>query len=260
MKSRWRLDGQKALVTGGTKGIGNAIVVELAHLGAEVYTCARSDADLQQCLAEWRAQGLKVHGSVADVSSAEDRAALLQKVGEAFGGSLDILVNNVGTSIRRATVDYTSEEAEHVLRVNFHSCFAMMQLCHPLLKEAQGGGSVVNIGSVAGVTSIKSGTPYAASKAAMHKVTQNCACEWAGDGIRVNCVAPWYTNTPLASPVFEDKIKYAEILSRTPMKRIAEAEEVSALVAFLCMRGASYITGQVVCVDGGFTQNGWITN
>lgn len=254
---RWSLVGQNALVTGGTKGIGKAIAKELAQLGAKVFICARTQADVDACVEEWTREGLSISGTAADVNVEEDRSALIEKVSATFGGVLHILVNNVGTSVRRATAEYSAEEFRRVMSVNFDSIFYLSQLAYPLLKEAK-RSSVINIGSVAGVTAIKSGTPYAASKAAMHKLTQNLGCEWAKDGVRVNCVAPWYTETPLAAPVLTDKVKMAEILGRTPMGRIAQPEEVSGLVAFLCMAPASYITSQVICVDGGFTANGWM--
>ncbi|CAM9938157.1 unnamed protein product, partial [Hapterophycus canaliculatus] len=150
---------------------------------------------------------------------------------------------------------------------NFKRCIVLQRL-HPMLKAAaavegakeSGGSSVVNVSSVAGITSIKSGTPYAASKAAINQVTRTWGCEWAPDGIRVNAVAPWYTKTPLTEAVQADLSKVKEIVQRTPMGRWADADEVSGLVAFLCMKGAGYITSQVVATDGGFTANGWMTS
>lgn len=264
---RWKLDGKSALVTGGSKGIGKAIVEELTSLGASVLTCSRTSTDMEACLKEWKEKGFNVIGTTADVTTVEGRDKILNLASKTFDGKLDILVNNVGTSIRRATVDYTPEEFKQVMDTNFNSLFLLTQLAYPLLKMAAaadgaretGGSSVVNISSVAGLTSIKSGTPYAASKAAMNQVTQNWGCEWATDGIRVNAVAPWYTKTPLTQPVAADAVRVEEIKQRTPMGRWAEPEEVSGLVAFLCMQGSCYITSQVIAVDGGFTANGWMT-
>eukprot|EP00752_Nemacystus_decipiens_P007792 g6959.t1 len=266
-RARWSLEGKTAVVTGGTKGIGKAIVEELACLGAKVLTCSRSAEDVTACLEEWRGKGLVVHGTAADVTTAEGREVLVKAAQEHFGGLLDILVNNVGTSIRKSTVDYTPEEFAHVMNTNFTSLFLLTQLLYPFLKAAaavdgareNGGSSVVNISSVAGLTAIKSGTPYASSKAAMNQVTRNWGCEWAPDGIRVNAVAPWYTKTPLTEPVQADASRVEAIIQRTPMGRWADADEVSGIVAFLCMRGAGYITSQVISTDGGFTANGWMT-
>ena len=212
--SLWTLpQGTTAVVTGGTKGIGHAVVTELAKLNCRVLTCSRNPTELQEKLQEWKDQGLDVQGIVADVSTPDGRAALLEAIGTTLcgpTGRLDILVNNVGTNIRRASVDYTDDEYQKILDTNLGSFFHLTRACHGFLTRNNNNkdgttSSVVNIGSVAGVTCMKSGTPYAATKAAMNQVTGNWACEWGPDGIRVNCVTPWYINTPLASQVLQNK-------------------------------------------------------
>ncbi|XP_014496120.1 tropinone reductase homolog At5g06060 [Vigna radiata var. radiata] len=253
---RWSLRGMTALVTGGTRGIGHAIVSDLAAFGAAVHTCSRTQTELDKCLEEWQSEGIKVTGSVCDVSSPLQRKKLIQEVASILNGKLNIYVNNVGTTIRKPTIEYSAEEYSQLMTVNLDSSFHLCQLAYPLLKKS-GNGSIVFISSVAGVVSLGTGAVYAASKAAINQLTKNLACEWAKDNIRSNCVVPWATRTPLVEHLLKDEKFVDEIMSRTPIKRIAEAEEVSSLVTFLCLPAASYITGQVICVDGGLTVNGF---
>ncbi|CAK8566583.1 unnamed protein product [Lathyrus sativus] len=253
---RWSLTGMTALVTGGTRGIGHAIVNDLASFGATVYTCSRTESELNNSLQQWQSQGFSVTGSVCDVSSRPQRENLVQQVSTTFNGKLNIFVNNVGTNFRKPTVEYTAEEYSELMTVNLDSAFHLSQLAYPLLKES-GNGSIVFISSVAGVVSLGTGSIYAASKAAINQFTKNLACEWAKDNIRSNSVVPWATRTPLVEHLFKNQKFVDDIMSRTPLKRIAEPEEVSSLVTFLCLPAASYITGQVICVDGGLTVFGF---
>lgn len=234
--SRWRLDGQRALVTGGTRGIGAAVVAELRELGATVLTVARSGADI-----------------CADIS--EDGAAenILARAYEKLGG-LEILVNNVGTSIRKPTLEISDDEYSRVLGTNLEAVFRLCRAAQPVL--AQQGGSIINIGSVASNVAIGTGAAYALSKAALDQLTRYLAVEWAGGGIRVNSVNPFYTRTLLAQPVLDDPERLARVLASTPLGRIAEPEDVAAAVAFLCLPAARHITGQCVAVDGGFLARG----
>lgn len=253
--SRWSLSGTTALVTGGTRGIGRAIVEELAELGATVYTCARSETDLNRVLGEWNSRGFKVKGWTCDVSSSQQRTHLMEKVSSAVNGKLNILVNNAGILVISPSAETSAEQYNLLMSTNLESCHHISQLAYPLLK-ASGNGNIVFISSASSLVSVHLITIYAATKAAMNQVTKNLACEWAKDNIRVNAVAPWFIKTDMVDDFLSVDENLKKVLLRTPMGRVGESEEVSSLVGYLCLPAASYITGQVIAVDGGVSVNG----
>ncbi|NJM72191.1 MAG: SDR family oxidoreductase [Scytonema sp. RU_4_4] len=253
--NHWTLTGKKALITGATKGIGLAIAQEFLSLGAEIIIVARDAQAIKQQLENWQLQGWKAYGIAADVATSDGRQAIIEQVNQTLGG-LDILVNNVGTNIRKKALEYTQQEYEHIFQTNLTSTFEMCRLAYPLLKTAD-NSSIVNVGSVAGLTALRTGTPYAMTKAALVQLTRSLAVEWAANQIRVNTVAPWFILTPLTEPLLSNSDVLNSVLSRTPMGRIGTPKEVAGLVAFLCLPTATYITGQCIAVDGGFLAFGF---
>ena len=252
---KWNLEGKRALITGGTKGIGLAIAEEFMSLGAEIIVVARSKDLIDEKLNEWKTMGYTAIGFSRDLSSQDDRIKLAKDV-ETVWDRFDFLINNVGTNIRKKTIDFTTEEYLKVLNTNMIASFELCRLFYAMLKKAN-GASIVNMTSVAGLTHLRTGPPYGMSKAALDQLTRNLAVEWAEDKIRVNSIAPWYIDTPLVEHLMKDEKYYNAVIDRTPMKRIGKPREVASLAAYLCMEEASYITGQIIAVDGGFTVNGF---
>ncbi len=256
MTTNWDLAGKKALITGGTRGIGKAIVNEFLQLGAEVFFVARTAADVNAVTTAWKKENFNVHGICADL---DDGEAAYQKIIDTIkehAGALDILVNNAGTNFRKATADYKLNEYEKILRINLTSVFQLCQLAYPLLKNST-QGNIINIASISGLIDDASGTPYGVSKAGVIQMTKHLAVEWARDNIRVNAIAPWYIETDIVKKYLSNPDELNKIISRTPLRRVGQPEEVASLAAFLCMAKASYITGQCIAVDGGYLVNGF---
>lgn len=250
----FKFQGKRFIVTGGSKGIGQSVAEMLLQSGAEVWIVSRDEALQQERLEEWKENGWNAHGVVCDLMDAGSRREALHQLKSQIS-SLKGLILNAGVNIRKKTSDYTSEDLRSVWSVNYESVFEFCQGMYPALKKSK-KGSVTFVSSVAGMRFVPSGAPYATSKAAVDQLTRYLAVEWAPDGVRVNGIAPWYIRTRLAEPVLKDTDRLRNILSATPMNRIGEPGEVANLALFLSSDAASYITGQVIAVDGGFLAQG----
>ncbi len=251
----WNLQGKTAIVSGASKGIGKATTEELLRHGAEVLFLARSEDLIREAEAEFKKQGWTAHGMVADIGEEAQRIRVVQWA-EQHWGKLDILVNNVGTNVRKPTLEASFEDLQHVMDINAGVAFDLSRRLHPLLKEG-GGGCIVNVASIAAVTGVMWTTAiYAMSKAAMDRMTKYLAVDWGPDGIRVNSVDPWFINTSRVERVMKNPEKLAQVNAATPLGRVGEPEEVARLIAFLAMPAASYLSGLNIPVDGAFSQVG----
>ncbi len=235
----WNLQGKRALITGGTRGIGAATVEEFLALGAEVAIVSRHAPQRKGVLA-----------ISADLSVAAERVRVAQEL-SVHWDRLDVLVNNAGMNIRKPWAEISETERDQVMNTNALGPMDLTKQLLPLLRKGV-NASVVNVASVAGMVDVGSGATYALSKAALLQFTRSLAVEWAAMHIRVNAVAPWYIRTPLTEPVLSQPERMEKILSRTPMKRVGTAQEIAAAIAFLAMDKSSFITGQCIVADGGF--------
>ncbi|MBS1681841.1 MAG: SDR family oxidoreductase [Bacteroidetes bacterium] len=246
----WNLKNKKALITGGTKGIGLATTTTFLALDAEVIAVARTANVLPESIAN----NPKLTFIQGDLTKDKFRKELIQNIGDRWG-KLDVLVNNVGSNIRKKFIDYTEEEYRKLFELNLFSMIDLTQKFFPLLKKSN-SASVINVASVAGTLDVQSGPPYGMTKAAIIQLSRHLAAEWAEFNIRVNSVSPWYIETPLTEPVLSQPDRLEKILKRTPMGRVGNPEEVASLISFLAMDMASYITGQNILVDGGMSVKG----
>ena len=233
------LAGKTALVTGASKGIGRAIAAELAAAGASVVVGYRSGKDEAESLAS----ELGGRAIQADVSSAEEAARLVEEAGD-----LDILVNNAGLTRDGLLARMTDDDWRTVIETNLSSCFYTCRaVARPMMKKR--GGSIVNVSSIVGVHGNWGQTNYAASKAGIIGFTKSLARELGSRGVRANVVAPGYVKTQLTDVLPEEAT--AAMLQNTPLGRLGEPQDIAGAVRFLCSDEASFITGEVLLVDGG---------
>jgi len=243
------LEGRVALVTGATKGLGYGMAIGLAKAGADIIVVSRTSADCERVAGEIVSMGCKAAPIAADISSTPEIETLVPRAMKAMG-KIDILVNNAGTGITRKAVDVTESEWDATLNLNLKGTFF---LCQTVGKHMirNGGGSIINISSAAGLMQDINLAPYYTSKAAVVQLSKVLALEWARSNLRVNCVCPGYVVTPLNEKEFSDPRVVERFSKIIPMRRFGTVGEIAGIVVYLASEASRYVTGAVFSIDGG---------
>ena len=248
------LTGKVAIVTGGSRGLGLEIAQGLGEAGAKVVINGRRAQWLDPALAELRAAGITCQAVLGDVAEPDDAERLVASTIAAFG-QVDILVNNAGISWGAPALEHPVEKWRQVMEVNAGGTFYLAQAAGQRMIARGAGGRIVNVASIAGLVGVRAdvmdAVSYHASKAAIIGMTRELAVKWAPHNILVNAVAPSYFRTRLTQGVIE--AGQAAIIRETPLGRIGRPGELKGVVVFLAAEASSYITGQVLAVDGGWT-------
>jgi len=249
------LTGKVALVTGGGRGLGRGIAFALAQAGADVAVTSRTKSQLEETAKAIEALGRRAFAVTCDVTQPESIEKTVEAVLDRFG-RLDILVNAAGVNERMPSLEVTPELWDLIVDTNLKGTFFCCQAAAKVMKE-QGGGKIINIGSLASEIGLPRRVPYTAAKSGVLGLTKALAVEWASYNICVNAIGPGYYRTEMTEPLFADKEWTKKLLARIPMKRAGLPEDLAGAVIFLASKASDYITGQIIYVDGGFLA-GWL--
>jgi len=250
----FQLDGKIALITGASKGIGEAIARGLAEFGAKVVISSRKQDALDDVAEALRADGLEATGIEAHMGSIEDIHALVDKTVEAYG-SLDIIINNAAANPVFGPILDTDERAfDKIIEVNLKGPFELCKKAYPILKR-RGGGSIINISSIGGLTPEPGIGIYSVSKAAINNLTQAMAQDWGADNIRVNAICPGLIKTKFSQALWSDDKILNRFLRHIPLGRAGTTDDVAGLAVFLASDAAAYCSGGIYRVDGGYAAN-----
>ncbi len=248
----FRLDGRRALITGGAKGLGRMIATALAEAGAEVAIASRTLEECQATADVIRSQsGRNTYAAALDVTNEAEIQQLKASL-EADFGAIDILINNAGINIRGNIEDMAAEDFDAVMDTNVKGSFLCAKVFGPSMSQ-RGWGRIINLGSIMSVISMAGRTPYASSKAAVLGLTRTLALEWATKGVTVNAICPGPFATDMNLQLLNDPAKYRAFVEKIPMGRWGELYEIAGAALFLASDAASYVTGTTLFVDGGWT-------
>ena len=248
----FRLMDRRALVTGGSKGLGKVFAMTLAEAGADVAIAARNVEEARVTAAEVAgATGRQVRAFAADVSQAGEIDRLIGNAEDTLG-PIDILINNAGNNIRGAAHELSEADWDTVLDLNLKSPFMLARRLAPKMAE-RGWGRIINLGSILSSIGVPGRTPYASSKAGILGLTRVLALEYATKGVTVNAICPGPFATDMNKPLLEDPEKYKAFVAKIPMGRWGELQEIAGAALFLASDASSYVTGSALYVDGGWT-------
>jgi 2-deoxy-D-gluconate 3-dehydrogenase len=245
------LSGKVAIVTGGNGGIGQAIATGLAEAGADIVIVGRNEEKTADAVEKIMRLGRGCLGVVCDVTRAEDINNAIESTRSQFG-RLDILVNDAGTSANAPAESMTEEQWDSVLDTNLKAAFMLSKAAFPEFLRV-GGGRIINIGSMMSIFGDKTSIAYSTSKGGVIQLTKSLAISWAKHNIQVNAICPGWFLTDLTAPFKEDKESYETIVKRTPAGRFGELHELAGAAVFLSSEASSFVTGQSILVDGGFS-------
>ena len=249
---QFKLDGRRALVTGGARGLGRVMAEALAEAGADVAITSRTSDSADRAADEIaRATGRTVRGFASDVQDGAAVTALAAEV-ESTLGPVDILVNNAGINVRGPSDEIAEADWDAVIDTNLKGPFLCARTFGPRM-AARGWGRIINLGSILSVIGLPGRAPYAASKGGLANLTRVLALEWAERGVTVNTLCPGPFGTDMNKPLMNDPAKYQAFVAKIPMGRWGELHEIAGVAVFLASDASSFVTGSSLFVDGGWT-------
>jgi len=249
---KFRLDDKVAIVTGGSKGLGRSIALGMAEVGAKVVVVSRTEKLIKETADEILSRGGEAIAIPVDVRREEDIERAVNITMDKFD-RLDILINNAGIAPMHPTLDVPTNEWNDVINTNLTSSFIFSKIAVKNAMKKQGGGKIINIGSVLGFMASNVAPHYCAAKAGLAHLTKALALEWARYNINVNCIAPGFFKTEMTKMQQEDAAHQRFMNFKIPFKRLGEPEEIVSTAIFLASEASNYITGATVIVDGGYS-------